>query len=93
MFGADLIQAFREFKAAWDPLWRMNSGKIIDRDRSMPTFGSGAKWGQSSPGAICRNAQAARSATSIAFTHCKPFALSFCNTSEQIDRAPIAEML
>jgi len=30
MFGSDLIQAFREFKSAWDPLWRMNPGKIVD---------------------------------------------------------------
>ncbi|HEX5452478.1 MAG TPA: FAD-linked oxidase C-terminal domain-containing protein [Stellaceae bacterium] len=30
MFGADLIQAFREFKTIWDPHWRMNPGKIID---------------------------------------------------------------
>ncbi|WP_407175030.1 FAD-binding and (Fe-S)-binding domain-containing protein [Bradyrhizobium sp. STM 3562] len=30
MFGPDLIQAFREFKAIWDPHWRMNPGKIID---------------------------------------------------------------
>ncbi len=30
MFGSDLIQAFREFKSAWDPEWRMNPGKIVD---------------------------------------------------------------
>ncbi|MBN9560180.1 MAG: FAD-binding protein [Alphaproteobacteria bacterium] len=30
MFGADLIQAFREFKSIWDPQWRMNPGKLID---------------------------------------------------------------
>lgn len=30
MFGSDLIQAFREFKSAWDPQWRMNPGKIVD---------------------------------------------------------------
>ncbi|HEU5016515.1 MAG TPA: 4Fe-4S dicluster domain-containing protein, partial [Pseudolabrys sp.] len=29
-FGAELIQAFREFKSIWDPHWRMNPGKIID---------------------------------------------------------------
>ncbi|HEV2463649.1 MAG TPA: FAD-binding and (Fe-S)-binding domain-containing protein [Acidobacteriaceae bacterium] len=28
MFGPDLIQAFREFKAVWDPLNRMNPGKL-----------------------------------------------------------------
>ncbi len=30
MFGADLMQAFREFKSAWDPEWRMNPGKLVD---------------------------------------------------------------
>ena len=30
MFGAELIQAFREFKTIWDPHWRMNPGKLID---------------------------------------------------------------
>jgi FAD/FMN-containing dehydrogenase/Fe-S oxidoreductase len=30
MFGPELIQAFREFKSAWDPLWRMNPGKVVD---------------------------------------------------------------
>ncbi len=30
MFGAELMQAFREFKAIWDPEWKMNPGKIVD---------------------------------------------------------------
>jgi Fe-S oxidoreductase len=30
MFGPELMQAFREFKAAWDPQNRMNPGKIVD---------------------------------------------------------------
>lgn len=30
MFGRELIQAFREFKSAWDPQWKMNPGKLID---------------------------------------------------------------
>ncbi len=30
MFGDDLVQAFREFKAIWDPDWKMNPGKIVD---------------------------------------------------------------
>ena len=30
MFGAELMQAFREFKSIWDPAWRMNPGKVID---------------------------------------------------------------
>ncbi len=30
MFGPELMGAFREFKALWDPLNRMNPGKLID---------------------------------------------------------------
>jgi FAD/FMN-containing dehydrogenase/Fe-S oxidoreductase len=30
MFGPDLVQAFREFKAIWDPTGRMNPGKVVD---------------------------------------------------------------
>jgi FAD/FMN-containing dehydrogenase/Fe-S oxidoreductase len=30
MFGPELIQAFRDFKSAWDPDWKMNPGKVID---------------------------------------------------------------
>ena len=29
MFGPELIRAFEEFKAIWDPDWRMNPGKIV----------------------------------------------------------------
>lgn len=32
MFGAELIEAFREFKRIWDPDWKMNPGKVIDPD-------------------------------------------------------------
>jgi FAD/FMN-containing dehydrogenase/Fe-S oxidoreductase len=30
MFGPELIQAFREFKAIWDPDGKMNPGKVVD---------------------------------------------------------------
>ena len=30
MFGPELVQAFREFKSAWDPEWKMNPGKVIE---------------------------------------------------------------
>jgi FAD/FMN-containing dehydrogenase/Fe-S oxidoreductase len=30
MFGDEIIQAFREFKAIWDPEGKMNPGKIVD---------------------------------------------------------------
>lgn len=33
MFGPELMQAFREFKALWDPHNRMNPGKLIDAVR------------------------------------------------------------
>lgn len=34
MFGDELMQAFREFKSIWDPLNRMNPGKLIDAYRA-----------------------------------------------------------
>ncbi len=30
MYGPELIQAFREFKAIWDPEGKMNPGKVVD---------------------------------------------------------------
>lgn len=30
MFGEEICQAFREFKAVWDPDWKMNPGKVVD---------------------------------------------------------------
>ncbi len=30
MFGPELVEAFREFKAIWDPDWKMNPGKVVD---------------------------------------------------------------
>ena len=30
MFGDELVEAFREFKAIWDPDGRMNPGKVVD---------------------------------------------------------------
>jgi len=30
MFGPELVQAFRAFKALWDPQWKMNPGKIVE---------------------------------------------------------------
>ena len=34
MYGEELMQAFREFKAIWDPDHRMNPGKVIDPYRA-----------------------------------------------------------
>jgi FAD/FMN-containing dehydrogenase/Fe-S oxidoreductase len=30
MYGAEIMQAFRDFKSIWDPLNRMNPGKVVD---------------------------------------------------------------
>jgi FAD/FMN-containing dehydrogenase/Fe-S oxidoreductase len=30
MFGTEIVEAFREFKAIWDPQGRMNPGKVVD---------------------------------------------------------------
>lgn len=32
-YGSALVQAMREFKAIWDPEWKMNPGKVIDAYR------------------------------------------------------------
>jgi hypothetical protein len=40
MFGPELVEAFREFKAIWDPDGRMNPGTVVDPYRSTPTCGS-----------------------------------------------------
>jgi Fe-S oxidoreductase len=33
MFGEELVGAMREFKALWDPDWKMNPGKVVDACR------------------------------------------------------------
>jgi len=30
MFGPELVDAFRQFKALWDPDWKMNPGKVVE---------------------------------------------------------------
>ena len=30
MYGAELVEAFREFKTIFDPDWKMNPGKSVD---------------------------------------------------------------
>src|SRR5579884_879603 len=30
---AELVEAFREFKAIWDPDWKMNPGKVVEPNR------------------------------------------------------------
>ncbi len=36
MFGPELMEAFRKFKSAWDPDWKMNPGKLIGPPDSGP---------------------------------------------------------
>ncbi|MGB8260080.1 MAG: FAD-binding and (Fe-S)-binding domain-containing protein, partial [Terracidiphilus sp.] len=50
MFGPELMQAFREFKALWDPQNRMNPGKLIDPVRvydPVENLRHHLRWGQS----------------------------------------------
>ncbi len=44
MFGDELIQAFREFKAIWDPDWKMNPGKVVDSYRTDENLRLGANY-------------------------------------------------
>jgi FAD/FMN-containing dehydrogenase/Fe-S oxidoreductase len=44
MFGDTLIQAFREFKAIWDPRNRMNPGKVIDANPILSDLRLGADY-------------------------------------------------
>jgi FAD/FMN-containing dehydrogenase/Fe-S oxidoreductase len=44
MFGPELVQAFREFKAAWDPDWRMNPGKVVEPYRLDENLRLGADY-------------------------------------------------
>ena len=45
MFGDELMQAFREFKALWDPHNRMNPGKIVDPSGSVPRVDENLRLG------------------------------------------------
>ena len=44
MFGPELVQAFREFKALWDPDWKMNPGKLIEPYRLDENLRLGAAY-------------------------------------------------
>src|SRR6266849_3964244 len=44
MFGPELIQAFREFKASWDPDWKMNPGKVVEPYRLDENLRLGANY-------------------------------------------------
>src|SRR2546427_3692848 len=44
MFGPELVQAFREFKALWDPAWKMNPGKVVEPYRLDENLRLGADY-------------------------------------------------
>jgi FAD/FMN-containing dehydrogenase/Fe-S oxidoreductase len=44
MYGAELCEAFREFKAIWDPEGRMNPGKVVDAFRADENLRLGAAY-------------------------------------------------
>ncbi len=44
MFGSELVQAFREFKAIWDPDWKMNPGKVVEPYRLDENLRLGAEY-------------------------------------------------
>jgi FAD/FMN-containing dehydrogenase/Fe-S oxidoreductase len=44
MFGPELMQAFREFKALWDPDWKMNPGKVVEPYRIDENLRLGANY-------------------------------------------------
>ncbi len=44
MFGPELMQAFRDFKSAWDPGWKMNPGKLIEPNKLDENLRLGADY-------------------------------------------------
>ena len=50
MFGPELVQAFREFKALWDPAWKMNPGKVVEPYRMDENLRLGADYKPWEPG-------------------------------------------
>jgi FAD/FMN-containing dehydrogenase/Fe-S oxidoreductase len=44
MFGPELMEAFRKFKSAWDPEWKMNPGKLIEPNKLDANLRLGANY-------------------------------------------------
>ncbi len=44
MFGPELMEAFRKFKSAWDPDWKMNPGKLIEPNKLDANLRLGANY-------------------------------------------------
>ncbi|WP_273886830.1 FAD-binding and (Fe-S)-binding domain-containing protein [Rubrobacter naiadicus] len=49
MYGEELMQAFREFKAIWDPDWKMNPGKVIDANPMTSNLNLGTDYDPHNP--------------------------------------------
>jgi len=49
MFGEELVAAFREFKAIWDPRGKMNPGKVVDPHRLDENLRLGADYHPARP--------------------------------------------
>lgn len=52
MYGEELMQAFREFKAIWDPDNRMNPGKVIDPYRADENLKYGPDYAPRQPATV-----------------------------------------
>ncbi len=44
MYGPELMEAFRKFKTAWDPDWKMNPGKLISANKLDENLRLGADY-------------------------------------------------
>jgi FAD/FMN-containing dehydrogenase/Fe-S oxidoreductase len=44
MFGDELVRGFEEFKAIWDPNWKMNPGKVVRANRLDANLRLGASY-------------------------------------------------
>jgi FAD/FMN-containing dehydrogenase/Fe-S oxidoreductase len=44
MYGPELVRAFGEFKAIWDPDWKMNPGKMVEPNRLDENLRLGAEY-------------------------------------------------
>jgi len=44
MFGAELVESFRQFKSIWDPAWKMNPGKKVDAHDVVENLRLGANY-------------------------------------------------
>jgi Fe-S oxidoreductase len=49
MYGPELLEAFREFKAIWDPEGRMNPGKIVEPYGQLRNLRTGAQYHPQEP--------------------------------------------